>query len=100
MEGLVGDVWKGRYWSCDGSVQFFTRWESDAFALSILKTPQQTEPTHIQRDWRCVSAGEVEGDDSNRRHYVVDLVNQADPVRIKLHTVLDGTPVITLVGNM
>ncbi|MHB1460953.1 MAG: alpha-galactosidase [Armatimonadota bacterium] len=95
VEALTGGVWKGRYWSSDGFVQFFNRWDADAFEISILKDPKQEKPTRVEGNWQLVSSGEVPDVGKGKRHYVVELANAAEPVKIKIHTVLDGTPIIT-----
>ncbi|MDO8303443.1 MAG: hypothetical protein Q7T18_09395, partial [Sedimentisphaerales bacterium] len=96
VERLVDDSLKGVYWSCDGVNTYYDRWvTSDAFELSILTDPQQKEPTKVDKNWRLVWAGEVGKDAGSARHYVMELVNTKDPVRLKIHTVLDGTSVMT-----
>jgi alpha-galactosidase len=95
-ERLVDDSLKGVYWSCDGVNTYYDRWAtSDAFELSILTDPQQKEPTKVDKNWRLVWTGEVGKDADSVCHYVMELVNTKDPVRLKIHTVLDGTSVMT-----
>lgn len=95
IESLLGDRWVGRYWIADGRSDYYDRWDSDAFEIGILDDPAQTEPTLLSRGWRWVTAQEEPRTEKGARHYVVELKNVLKPVGVRIHTLLDGTPVLT-----
>ena len=89
VEALIGDRWVGRYWAADGRVNWlYEHWIEDAFQLEINGEPLAT-------GWQWVSATEAPKTERGSRHFVVELSNSTRPITVKVHTLLDGTPVLT-----
>jgi alpha-galactosidase len=89
VESMAGDRWAGRYWSADGRINVpYEAWEEDAFDLRI-------DRRRLAAGWTFVSASEEARAERGARHFVVELANDAAAVRVKAHTLLDGTPVLT-----
>lgn len=85
LEGLVDGRWTGRYWGSDGRVESpCDRWTEDAFSFEIDGKP-------LSQGWEWVFASELPG---KSRHSVIELANPASRVSVKIHTLLDGTPVL------
>jgi alpha-galactosidase len=88
VEGLVGERWVGRYWTADGRINVpYELYADDAFELQI-------ESQWLSTGWRWVNANEATPTRPGQRHFVVELSNRLSPVRLKVHTELDGTPVL------
>jgi len=88
VEGLVGERWVGRYWTADGRINVpYELYADDAFELQI-------ESQWLSSGWQWVTAGEATPTRPGLRHFVVELSNRLNPVRLKVHTELDGTPVL------
>ena len=105
VEGMVGDRWVGRTWSTDGQVDPNKYWESPAFEIRSVEgdvtnfssgrdkaaiLPGQFAVT----GWAFVSAGELAKNERGARHYVVELTNKKHALGVKVHTLLDGTPIL------
>ena len=89
VEALLGDRWVGRYWNANGRANWaYELWEEDAFQLEIGHFPLST-------GWRWISGVEVAVTNRGARHFVVELSNTVRPNGVRLHTLLDGTPVLT-----
>lgn len=89
VEALLGDRWVGRYWSADGRSNWaYELWERDAFQLEI-------EHAALNTGWRWTSGVEAPETEHGARHFVVELSNTLRPIGVRLHTLLDGTPVLT-----
>ena len=96
MESMVGDRWCGRLWSADGRVGARRFWDSDAFDVRVKFTASVDEPEEVlSAGWRFLSGSELPGTGKYRRHFVVELENTIRPIGVGLHTVVDGTPVLT-----
>ncbi|HPD29947.1 MAG TPA: alpha-galactosidase [Phycisphaerae bacterium] len=97
VEGLVEDRWVGRYWTPSGRINLpYQRWAEDAFELQVRDDPAPDAPLiPLSKGWRWVSATEAQGTNPSRRHFVVELSREAPPVTVRVHTMLDGTPVLT-----
>jgi hypothetical protein len=95
VEGLVGDEWVGRCWGARGRI-VSPYWQQvrPGFELEVKDDPNH-EAHVVSRGWRCESATEAPRTDRGARHFVVELTNTVHPLTIKLHTLLDGTPVLT-----
>ena len=63
-------------------------WSAEAFMIEIDNRP-------IISGWGFVSVAEAPETASNIRHLVVELKNSLVPLKIKIHTLLDGTSVLT-----
>jgi len=89
VETLYESRWVGQYWNAAGRINFpYQRWTEDAFQLEINQELLST-------GWELVSASEASRTEKNCRHFVVELKNTIRPISIKVHTLLDGTPVLT-----
>ena len=98
IESLEGSQWCGRYFSADGRINLrylplpwydqypHESWAAEAFQLEI---------NHKKvAKWSFISAKEQPKDRQGNRHLVVELAAETAPVRVAVHTLLDGTPVI------
>jgi len=88
LEGLVDGCWSGRYWSCDGRLNVaYERSSEPAFRLAL-------DGEEVADGWRFAHLSEEPAQDG-AKHAVVELTHPARQVRVKVHTLLDGSPVIT-----
>lgn len=88
VEALVGGRWVGRYWAADGRINIpYELWDSDAFELQI-------DGQALSTGWAWVSAFEEPPPRNGQRHLTVELESSLRPVRVRVHTILDGTPVL------
>jgi len=92
VEALVNGEWEGLYWSSDHHIKYeWEYWtpleffENNSFELII-------NEQELSENWTVVSHGEIDYDKIGR-HYVVELLNSEIPVNVKVHTVMDGTPI-------
>ncbi len=92
VEALVGDRWEGLYWSADHHIKYaWEFWEpsnlfnNNAFELVV-------NDRLLDTGWELARHGEVSSD-AQGIHYVVELTNSRVPLRLKVHTVMDGTPI-------
>lgn len=89
VEGLVDGRWVGRYWTADGRINVpYELYADDAFAIEV-------NNVWLSRGWEWVAEHEEAGARGGARHVVVELKNPLPPVGLKIHTLLDGTPVLT-----
>ncbi len=89
LESLVEGRWVSRYRSASGRINFpYEGWNEDAFQVGI--GGEAAGP-----GWEWVSAEEAPGTDRGARHLVVTLSNPANRLGVKVHTLVDGTPVLT-----
>jgi alpha-galactosidase len=89
VESLHAGHWSGRYWSADGRINVpYESWSEDAFRVVIDGKP-------IHSGWQAVSAREAPRNERGARHFVVELANSEQPFGLKVHTLLDGTAVLT-----
>ncbi len=88
VEGLVDGRWVGRYWSAGGRINVPYELRADnAFEL-------QVDNHWLSTGWKWVSASELPKNDRGARHFMVELTNTAVPVKLRIHTLIDGTPVL------
>ncbi|MHB9036780.1 MAG: alpha-galactosidase [Armatimonadota bacterium] len=89
MESLLDGRWVGRFWASDGRINIaYERWAEDAFQLGI-------DNKLVSGGWKWVSSSELPKNDKGARHYVVELSNETVPIALKVHTLIDGTPILT-----
>jgi len=87
-EALVDGQWGGRYWTANYHASWaYEIWHENAFGLEI-------DQELLATGWELVSANELPETDRGNRHFVVELKNKNRPVNVKVHTELDGTPII------
>ncbi|MFN8007211.1 MAG: alpha-galactosidase [Terriglobia bacterium] len=88
VEGLAGDRWVGRYWTADGRINVpYELYADDAFAI-------QVDNMWLSKGWKWVGSSEIPEAGKGARHLVVELSNTLRPIDLKIHTRLDGTPVL------
>ena len=97
VEGLVKGRWVAHYWDMNGAVRApGEHQDENAFEIQIKGTP--TPPTMpgklLSQGWQWVSASDLPTTHAGSRHFVVELLNSESPIRVKLHTLVDGTPVL------
>src|SRR5512146_490542 len=98
VEALQEGRWVGRYWSADGRIEPARFWGGDdAFKIRVTTRPTapQVPGTSLSTGWQWVGYSESPGSHPGTRDAVVELNNSACPIGIKIHTLLDGTPVLT-----
>ena len=49
----------------------------------------------VSSGWKWVSATELPKNDKGARHFVVELSNSSPALGVKVHTLVDGTPILT-----
>lgn len=98
VEALQHGRWVGRYWSADGRIDPVKFWSGDdAFEIRIKNrpTPPTIPGTSLSMGWQWVSASESAGSHPDTRDAVVELYSLIYPIDLKIHTLLDGTPILT-----
>jgi len=89
VEALIDDRWVGRYWTAEGRVNWlYETWMEDAFRIEI-------DRKSVSGGWAWVSASEAPETARGARHHIVELSNRLHPIQVRIHTLLDGTPVLT-----
>ena len=89
IERLVDGHWSSRYWTGDNRLPVTREgWTEDAFELTIGRDK-------LAGGWTFISAGELPPTTKGARHHVVELTNAEHAIGLRLHTLLDGSPVIT-----
>jgi alpha-galactosidase len=81
--------WLSSYWSADGRIN--VEGESlpaDAFALRL-------DGELASDGWSFASASELPATERGARHFAVELSHDTRAVAVRIHTLLDGTPVLT-----
>ena len=95
VERLVQDQWMGRYWSADGRIPFsYLKWADPAFHIEIKTDPAMGKAVSVEKGWQWVSSREWPKTVRGAHHFVVELTNTLHPVSVKVHTLLNGTPVL------
>ena len=89
VEGLLDGRWVNRYWTADGRLNLrYENWVNEAFYLEIDKVP-------LSEGWQLLAIDELPKTDKGARHIVIELKNAVRPLNVRLHTLLDGTPILT-----
>ena len=89
LESLHEGMWSGRYWNSNGRINWpFELWTQDVFQIEINGEP-------VSSNWQWVNAEELAKTGHGARHSVIELSNPTFSLTVKVHTLLDGTPVIT-----
>jgi alpha-galactosidase len=97
IEELLGSQWVGRYWNAQGKIQpSQPLWASEAFQIQIETSPIATSAASVlvSTGWQWIGSFQLPESKARARHAVVELSNKTYPVRLKIHTLLDGTPVM------
>ncbi len=106
VEGLVDGRWMGRYWSAGGRINVpYELWETKtgppgewigtSWASANDESFQlQIEGEWLSSGWRWMGAHEEPRTERGARHFVVELASTLRPINLKIHTLLDGTPVL------
>ena len=92
-EGLVDSRWIGRYWSPVGRIEPNPMVKGaliDASAFGV-----EIDGQSLHRGWRLTGYEQREPARAGQKHAVVTLAHQSRPVTLKVHTVLDGSPVFS-----
>ena len=98
IEELVQGRWTGRNWGAGGqAAPAGAFWTSDAFEIRIKTepTPDSVPGTLVATGWRLEASTELPATEKGKYHSVVELANSTYPLKLKVHTLLDGTPVLT-----
>ena len=94
-EALDDGRWVGRGWSASGRINSPDRRDAaPAFELAIKDEPEG-ESGPVSDGWQWESSSEAPRTDRAARHLVVELSNTLHAIGLKVHTLLDGTPVLT-----
>lgn len=89
VEALVGNKWVERFWGANAQypVNYERREDIQAFRLSL-------DGHELPANWTLISQGEAKIARTGTVHYVVELLHADRPIRVRLHTELDGTPIL------
>lgn len=95
-EALVGGRLLGRYWAADGFVEVE---ETAADMASRAGAPThaftlELDGQALHFGWGFLGVRELEPERPGTRHVVVELEHALRPARVRVHTVLDGGPVL------
>jgi alpha-galactosidase len=89
VEGLIDGRRVGRYWTADGRINVpYELYADDAFEI-------QVNNVWLSHRWEWLGAHEEPRTSQGARQFAVDLLSALQPLELKIHTVLDGTPVLT-----
>jgi hypothetical protein len=95
VEALAGGRWVCRSWGAAPRIEPpGGRREEPAFHIEVQEEPAGGAAA-LETGWQWVFAGEVPAARKGGRHHVVALSNRVLPIALKLHTILDGTAVLT-----
>ncbi len=98
VEGLVSGRWVTKFWSGTGAAPAGAAWKiADAFGIGIKTkpTPPRQPGIKVVSGWQWVAGREVPGARAGAVVFAVELENPAQALRVRLLTLLDGTPVLT-----
>lgn len=96
VEALIEGQWIGRCWSADGNVPSqCPPSAAPAFEIEIQDDPDAQTSRSLSAGWQWVSASEAPQAGKDKRHFVVELSNTTCSTGLKIHTLLDGTAVLT-----
>ena len=86
--------WVSSYWSKDGQEVSPAKTAIDAFILEITREILHGSlPVTVSTGWQWVS-GEKVKTEKGYTHHVIELSNPAYELKLKIHTLVDGTPVM------
>lgn len=89
LEGLENGSWVGKYWTPDGRLN--TPDERKPYGAFFVEIDRQA----VTNGWTMGQPAELPGASHGSRHIAVPLTNQAHALEVTVHTLLDGTPVLT-----
>ena len=96
VEAMIEGQWLGRCWGADGSVRSrYPQFAEPAFEIEIKDDPATETNAPVSGGWQWISASEAADTDEENRHVIVELSNTTCPIRVDVHTLLDGTAVLT-----
>ena len=98
IEELMQGRWAGRFWEAGRqTAPPGALWTSDAFEIRIKTepTPDNVPGTLVATGWQFKTSFEPPSSEIDKFHFVVNLSNSIHPLKLAVHTVLDGTPVLT-----
>jgi len=95
-EALVKGRFIGRYWSADGQMPRFSVEKNvqERWALPIEAFRLEIDGQLLSSRWEWVKAYEAPVGKESSRHSIIELANTLRPITVKVHTLLDGTPVL------
>ncbi|MBN1348311.1 hypothetical protein JXJ21_02790 [candidate division KSB1 bacterium] len=89
VESLIEEKWIGRYWSADSRINLLQEsLPAEAFHLKL-------NDRILTTGWKWQYTTEAPPTERGARHIAVELSNTESAVDLKLHTLLDGIPVLT-----
>ena len=97
VEDLVQGRWVGRYWCAEGKpADHSAFWNTEAFELGIKDqpTPATVPGTRLSGGWKWVGLAKNPGAGAGSFHVAVGLKHGSLPMELRVHTLLDGTPVL------
>jgi alpha-galactosidase len=97
IEELSSGRWSGRFWGTGVPTRDASPlWATDAFEIRIKTqpTPDDMPGTLVATQWQLRNSFELAPHREHERHFVLELSNSAYPLKLKIHTLLDGTPVL------
>lgn len=95
VESMKEDRWCGNFWSPDGRINLpYEGWAEAAFQIGLQTSPADSTPVLLAGGWRWLAATELQPNERGARHVAVDLENPERALKVRIHTLLDGTPVL------
>jgi len=103
-EALIGERLIGRYWSTDGHINPEKVFDPAALRKGVSEEVDQRKRLplhafHLEIDgqscnthWSWMGAHEEQKTDRGAQHYVIELSHKVRPIRLRVHTLLNGTP--------
>lgn len=95
VERLVDDRWVGGNWKQEGEKSISEEISTEsAFELAVKFDPS-SEEVNLTDGWKFISSTEKVGNKLKSSEYIVELRHCKYPISIKVHTLVDGTAVLT-----
>ena len=97
VEDLMLGRWVGRYWCAEGKpADPSAFWSTDSFELGIKDQPlpSAVPVTRLSGGWKWVGLARIPGVRAGSFHVAVGLKHGSIPIELRVHTLLDGTPVL------
>lgn len=99
VEDFSNGMLKGRFWTSNGKLYESKYWESDAFEIRIkteVNSPDPDVPGKLlSSGWRLVDRFDVPTHDKSRTHSCIKLEQRDSRISVVVHTLVDGTALIT-----
>lgn len=92
VEALVNGQWEGLYWSSDHHIKYDWEYWTPSLFFNNNSFELVVNNELLSENWTSIRSNYI--DDPKGKHFVVELKNEKTPVSVKIHTLLDGTPIM------